>query len=152
MQIRAKDIGVLDGLERSILVIAVVLRMLIGLGLAIALFLQVYMAILTDHRCVADVDTLGNTIRCADPLNLIAGAVFLVAGLGLAAAFFTPRRVDLPETLLMLMIGVAISFLSGLSVDSATWQTALVILSLFAAIGGLLGLRIFTRDRGAPPS
>ncbi|MEL6523439.1 MAG: hypothetical protein AAFQ66_20870, partial [Pseudomonadota bacterium] len=141
MQLRASDITLFNGIERSVLVIALVARMLVGLGLAIALFLQVYMMILTDHRCEAENPSLGNLIRCADPLEMIAAAITLIAGIGLAATIISPRRLELIETLTMLLCAVVIHFLSGLTIESATWQIALVILALFAALGSLLLVR-----------
>jgi len=147
MQIRASDITLFNGIERSILVIALVARMLVGLGLAIALFLQVYMRILTDHLCTGDGTSLGNLIRCADPMQMIAAAITLMAGIGLAATIFSPRRLELLETLTMLLCAVAINFLADLSIENASWQVAMVILALFAALGSMMLVRIFLPRR-----
>ncbi|MEM9640826.1 MAG: hypothetical protein AAGA19_04945 [Pseudomonadota bacterium] len=143
MQLRAGDITLFDGFERSVLVIALVARMLVGLGLAIALFLQVYMLVLTDYRCAAEGTSLGNLIRCTDPMAMIAAAITLLAGIGLTATIISPRRLELIETLMMLLCAVVINFLAGLTIATASWQIALVIFSLFAALGSLLLVRIF---------
>lgn len=152
MQLRAGDITLFDGFERSVLVIALVARMLVGLGLAIALFLQVYMMILTDHRCEPDGTSLGNLIRCADPMEMIAAAITLIAGIGLAATIFSPRRLHLIETLTMLLCAVVINFLAGLTIASASWQIALVIVSLFAALGSLMLVRFYLPTGRQPAS
>lgn len=141
MQIRLQDSEMFQGFERSVLVIATVIRMLIGLGLAIALVLKVYMMILTDLACAADGTSLGNAIRCTGILDMVSATIILIAGIGLAAAFFSPRRIDLPETLLMLLMGVVIAFLADLSIENATWQVALVLVALFSGLGGLLLLK-----------
>lgn len=146
MQIRIRDTALFDGLERSAVVIATVLRMLVGLGLTVGLVLQVYMFVLTDLTCDAGSATLGNAIRCTSPLEMIAAAIFLVTGIGLASAFFSPRNLDLPQTVLMVLCGAVISFLAGLTAEGANWQTALVVLALFAAMGSLLVLRMFRKD------
>lgn len=141
MQLRADGIKLFSGLERPVLVLAFVARMLVGLGLAIALLLQVYMLLLTDYRCEADATSLGNMIRCADPINLIASAVVLLAGIGLASALFTTRRPALIETIMMVLCAVVLRFLADLELSSASWEVASVIVSLFGAMLGLLWIR-----------
>lgn len=143
MQLRADGIKLFTGLERPVLVLAFVARMLVGLGLAIALILQVYMLLLTDYRCEADTTSLGNIIRCADPINLIASAIILLAGIGLASALFTTRRLALIETIMMILCAVVLRFLADLDMASASWEVASVILSLFGSMLGLLWFRHF---------
>ena len=103
MQLRAGTITLFTGLERPVLVLAFVARMLVGLGVAVALFLQVYMLLLTDYRCEADVTTLGNMIRCVQPIDLIASSVILLAAIGFAVALFTTRKPELLETVMMVL-------------------------------------------------
>ena len=148
MQLRADGIKLFSGLERPVLVLAFVARMLVGLGLAIALFLQVYMLLLTDHRCAPDVTSLGNLIRCTDPINLIASAIVLLAGIGLASAFFTTRRPALIETIMMVLCAVVLRFLADLELSSASWEVASVIVSLFGAMLGLLWVRHYLFGSG----
>ena len=146
MQIRSGDIRIFNAFERTANVIAVIARMLVGLGFAIALFLQVYMMILTDYRCEEGSETLGNLIRCTPIMEMIAYVITLLAGIGLAAAFFSPKRMQILETLTMLLVAVVINFLTGLSLATATWQIALVITALFAAMAGLFAIRVFILD------
>ena len=141
MQLRADGIKLFAGLERPVLVLAFVARMLVGLGLIIALFLQVYMLLLTDYRCETGSTSLGNMIRCADPINLIASAIVLLAGIGLASAFFTTRRPALIETTMMVLCAVVLRFLADLDMTSASWEVATVIASLFGAMIGLLWIK-----------
>ena len=141
MQLRADGIKLFAGLERPVLVLAFVARMLVGLGLTIALFLQVYMLLLTDHRCQPDATSLGNMIRCADPINLIASAIVLLAGIGLASAFFTTRRPVLIETIMMILCAVVLRVLADLDIQSASWEVAFVIVALFGSMIGLLWIR-----------
>ena len=151
MQLRSSDISIFDGFERPALVIAVVARMLLGLGLAITLFLWVYMMILTDLRCDPAATSLGNTIRCSNPVDMIAASIFILAGIGVAAAFFAARRIDFSETLSMLLVAVLIRFVGDVTVDSATWQLSLVIFSLFAAFASVAvirWLRMTAKDAG----
>lgn len=151
MQIRLNDSDMFDGLERSAVVIAVVLRMLLGLGLAVALVLKVYMIVLTDLTCDPAGASLGNAIRCVPVLDLVAGVIVLVTGLGLAAALISPGAVHLRETLVMALCGVAIGFVSGLSAENASWEFALVLIALFAPIAALivLGKVLDTRKTGS---
>ena len=144
MQLRTESISIFHGFERPALVIAVVARMLVGLGFAISLILRVYMMVLTDLRCDPAATSLGNLIRCTDPVEAIAAAIVLLAGIGLAAGFFSPRPIPLIETLTMLMAAVVVRFVGGITAETATWQLALVILALFAAFSSvylLNGLR-----------
>lgn len=141
MHIRSDGIAIFQGLERPVRVIALVARMLTGLGLAIALFLQTYMYILTDLRCDPEAASLGNVIRCTEPLDMVVAALFLVIGIGVAAALFLPQRLDLPETVLMVLCVVAIRFVASLDLASATWEIALTLVALFSAIAGLWLLR-----------
>lgn len=141
MQIRLQDSEIFQGFERSVLVIATVLRMIIGLGLAVALVLKVYMLVLTDLTCAEDGTSLGNTIRCTEILDMVSASIILIAALGLSAAFFSPRRINLPETLLMMLMGVVIAFVADLTIANATWQVAIVLVALFSGLGGLLLLK-----------
>ncbi|MEM1130099.1 MAG: hypothetical protein AAGH83_06190 [Pseudomonadota bacterium] len=141
MQIRVQDSALYGWFERPAALIALVARMLVGAGLAIALFLQVYMYLLTDWRCAADGTSLGNAIRCIPTLDMIAIALALVAGIGFAAALFARARGDLLDTVLMALTAAILKFLSDLDVLAAGWQTALMVLALFAALVGLCVLR-----------
>lgn len=144
MQIRLNDSEMFNALNRSALLVAVVFRMLIGLGLALALVVKMYMLILTDFSCQTELMNLGNSILCTSVLDMIATSIFLVTGLGFAVGLISTHAVRLSETLLMGMCGVVIAFIAELSVESASWETAIVIFSLFVPISVLIILSRWT--------
>ena len=130
-----------DGAERPARVVLVICRMILGAGIAVAMILKVYMAVLTDHACVADAASLGNAIRCTPTLELMAYALALSAGLDLGFRLFV-GSVEQVVTPLMLALGAAfLLVIAGLASESSKWQTALLIVALSAAMGGLFFLR-----------
>ena len=48
------------------------MSIILGVALAIALVLKIYMLVLTDYVCEPDGATLGNLIRCTATLDLVA--------------------------------------------------------------------------------
>lgn len=143
MQLDPKDVAILQAFERPALVIALVARILVGLGLAIAVFLQLYMTILTDLRCEEGVTQLGNQIRCSDPMEMISTTIILLAAIGLIAGIFSRRKLVLVETLIMLLVATMISFLGGLETVPANWETAMTIAALFVSLGSLFAIQHF---------
>ena len=141
MQININDNDNFDGLERAARIVALVMRMVVGLGLAVALVVKTYMLVLTDLTCDPAGTSLGNTIRCAPILDVVAASVLLITGLGLAAALISPNRIRLQETLTMGLCGVVIGFLSDVTLTEATWQTALVLMALFFPLLVLMVIR-----------
>ncbi|QPC88338.1 hypothetical protein GA830_17420 [Mesorhizobium sp. NBSH29] len=146
-----------SALERPAFTLMIVCQMLVGLGLAFALVLKVYMLIFTNQVCVADGTTLGNMIRCAQTLELMAQFLILVAGFRFAALMFTMEPYQLLGSLLLALTGVFLLFLSELSIATATWYFSLIILVLFGAISGVfIALRIWgasdrVQESGADP-
>lgn len=129
-------------------VVATVARMLLGLGLAVALVLKVYMLVFTDHACVADSATLGNAIRCTPTLALVARALMLAAGIGAAAVLFSARPHDLAAPLLVAVVAVLLELLSGLASSAAPWQEAILLVALLAVLAGVfLALRLLPGAR-----
>jgi len=123
--------------------IKVICQMIIGIGVAVALILKVYMLVLTDLSCAADTASLGNQIRCTGTLELAAYALALAAGFELAFLMFVD---GLDKAATPLALGLSSAFLlvlADLSLASATWQTALLILALTVSSVVLLGLRRF---------
>jgi len=149
MQINVQNAALYSWFERPMALIALVARMLLGAGLGIALILKVYMMVLTDWRCAPDVISLGNTIRCTPVIELVSGTLFLVVGFGFAAALFARRTGDLRELLVMSLVAVILRYISAVEYEGAGWQTALVVMALFAAFGGLLTAMRFLRDAPA---
>jgi hypothetical protein len=132
--------------ERPARIIAVVAWMLLGLGLAVALVLKVYMVIFTDHVCLADTATLGNAIRCAPTLELVAQALMLAAGFGAASVLFSPRPHDLAPPLLIGVVAVLLQLLAGVASSPSPWQTAIILIAVLAVLAG-----VFVALRLPPP-
>lgn len=116
-------------------------QMLLGAGLAIALILKVYMAILTDHQCVADSVSLGNAIRCTGTLELMSVVLALAAGLELAYLLFEDSDTRAVRPLLFGLSAAIFYVLSGVSAGTANWELAMTIAVLFAALYAGLSLR-----------
>ena len=128
-------------LERPAFTLMIVCQMLIGLGLAIALILKVYMLVFTNQVCLADGTTLGNMIRCAQTLELLAQFLIMVAGFRFAALMFTMTPFQLLEPLLLALTGVLLLFLSNLSIAAATWYFSLIVLVLFGSMSSIFVAR-----------
>ena len=123
------------GAERPVRLIHTICQMILGLGLAIALILKVYMAVLTDHVCAGDLVTLGNAIRCSSTLMLLAYALAVSAGLELARRLVGEQsgRTQVPVSL---ALGAAtLSVLGSILGDGAGWEDALVVVALVFCIG-----------------
>lgn len=123
---------------RPVYLVKVICQMLIGLGLAIALIVKIYMFVLTDHQCLADAITLGNKIRCTDSLAIMAYALALSAGFELAYRMFGEGIQGVIDPLI---VGVSSAFLlivSSLTLEKVDWQLALLLTSLTISIGALL--------------
>lgn len=131
-------------LERPAFTLMIVCQMLVGLGLAIALVLKVYMLIFTDQVCAADGTTLGNMIRCTQTLELLAQFLIMVAGFRFAALMFTMSPFQLLQPLLLALVGVLLLFLSDLTVAQTTWYASLIMLVLFGAMSSVfVALRLW---------
>ena len=137
------------GARRPVRLIALIARMILGAGLAVALILKVYMAVLTDHVCVADAETLGNAIRCTPSLLLAAYVLALSAGFELALRLFT-ESIEHALTPLIPGFAAALLIVLGGAEGGLGWREALVILALTAALGAVLWIiKTFLRD-GSP--
>ena len=134
MHLRIQDSELFDWMERPTAVIALVARMLVGLGLAIAIVSKVYMQLLTDLRCDPATVSLGNSIRCVPTFDFVAIAIGFVAAVGFTAALFSRARVNLFETVMMALVAAILKSLSALAVAVPDWQAALVMFVLFAAL------------------
>lgn len=129
--------------ERPAQIVLVVCQMLLGLGLAIALILKLYMLLFTDSVCVADAASLGNMIRCTPALALLGQTLMLVAAFRVAALLFSRRLDGLFEALALGVAGALIRIVSTLPSNGPVWQQTLMIAALVAVGGALvLGLRL----------
>ncbi len=140
------DVRFVAHVLRPARIIRSICQMVIGAGLAIALILKVYMIVLTDHQCVADQATIGNAIRCMPSLELAAYALALAAGFELAYLLFEDT---LERAMRPLLLGLSASFLlllSGLSLETANWQIALMIVALTVSLTGGMAFRYWMRS------
>jgi len=99
------------------------------------------MFVLTDHQCVADAHTLGNSILCTNTLAIMAYALALSAGFELAYRMFSD---GIQGAIDPLIVGVSAAFLlivSSLSLENVDWQIAMLLTSLTLTIGALLYCR-----------
>lgn len=111
-------------------------QMILGVALLVALVLKAYMAVLTDHACVAESASLGNLLRCMPTLAIMANILTLSAGLELVRCLFNEslERIAAP---IMLALGAALlRLLSGFP-DAIGWREALMLLALVASIGAV---------------
>lgn len=153
-QARTDDARFVAHVLRPAKIIRSVCQMIIGVGLAIALILKVYMMVLTDYQCAADAATLGNAIRCTSSLALAAYALALAAGFELAYLLFEDTLERAMKPLLLALSASFLLLLSGLSTDTASWQIALTIVALTASLTGGLAFRYWMRRgpwRSKPP-
>ncbi len=131
------------GAGRPADVIRTVCQLILGAGLAIALILKVYLAVLTDHVCVADAGTIGNLIRCTPTLTLMAYILALAAGIELAKQLFEENDARVLSPLVLGTTAAMFSVLSGMMTSTPGWRDALVIIALVATIAAILWLRDF---------
>lgn len=140
---------------RPVYLVKVICQMLIGIGLAIALIVKIYMFILTDLQCMSDTISLGNKIRCTDTLAIMAYGLALSAGFELAYRMFGE---GIHGAIDPLIVGVSSAFLfmvSSLTLEKVDWQVALLLTSLTLTIGALLYCRerfsSYISGDGVPP-
>ena len=132
------DIAFFRAFQRPAWVVMMVAQMILGLALAITLILKVYMLIFTAHVCTADGETLGNMIRCANTLEIVAQYVLIMAGFRFAAFMFLDRPRMLLGPLMLGLSGVLLLLLSNLSLAAATWSVAAVLVALFGMIAAVV--------------
>jgi len=119
-------------------VVMMVAQMLLGLAFVFALTLKYYMVVFGTAVCTADDDTLGNMIRCTPTLVMTAHFLIAVAAFRLARCMFVDRPLAVLPPLMLLLAGVFVLFLTGVSASSASWALAAVILALLVSLGASL--------------
>lgn len=128
--------GLHSAFERPAKVVLTVCQMLLGLGLAVAIVLKVYMLVFSNHACTEDGETLGNLIRCMPILAILGHFLLALTAFRFAALLFERNVAQIYETLLLGISGVVLLLLSELTLASLTWELALVLLALGSMIGG----------------
>lgn len=122
-------------------IIRTICQMILGAGLAVTLVLKVYMLVLTDLQCAADVVSLGNAIRCASTFEIMSYTLVLAAGFELAYLLFEDSTERAVRPLLLGLSAAFLFLLSDLSAGTANWQLALTIATLSLALFGGLAFR-----------
>ena len=136
------------GAERPARLVRMICQMILGAGLAVTMILKVYMAVLTDHSCVAEEATLGNSIRCVPTLMIMAYALAVSAGLDLAYRLFG-NSLEQTVTPVVLAFGAILLFtLGGISENGAGWREALVVLAMTASLSGMIWMRNWLKQQG----
>ena len=144
----AYDIAFFRAFQRPAWVVMMVAQMILGLALTITLILKIYMLVFSPHVCAADDETLGNLIRCSGTLEIIAHSVLMMAGFRFAAFMFQDRPRQLLGSLMIGLSGVFLLILSELSVASASWPVAAVMVVLLASISAIVvGQTVLSRLR-----
>ncbi len=127
--------------ERPSYLIKVICQMILGAGIAVALIAKVYMFVLTDHQCVADSLSLGNKIRCANTLAIMAYALALSAGFELAYRMFSDGLHSAIDPLIAGISAALLLLTASLTIDKASWQIAILLTSLTLTVVALLFCR-----------
>ncbi len=133
------DIAFFSAFQRPAWVVMMVAQMILGLALAITVILKIYMLVLSPHVCTPDGETLGNMIRCTGTLEIVAHFVLAMAAFRFAMVMFVDRPRLLLGPLMLGMSGVLLLFVSGLTLEAASWPVAAVIVVLFATIVAIVG-------------
>lgn len=129
------------GAQRPVRLVNMVCQMILGLGLAVALILKVYMAVLTDHSCVADAATLGNTIRCTPTLTLLGYVLALSAGFELACRMFGSDAERVTGPIVLGLAAATLSVLGDIQSGETAWKTTVLVVLLVICMAGLAWLR-----------
>ena len=134
----AYDIPFFRAFQKPAWVVMMVAQMILGLALAITLIVKIYMLVFSPFVCTADGETLGNLIRCTGTVEIIAQYVLAMAGFRFAAFMFQDRPRQLLGPLMIGISGVFLLMLSELSVATASWSVAAVIVVLLVSISSIV--------------
>lgn len=127
-------------------VVMIVAQMLLGLGLGIALIVKYYMFIFGTEACAVDGATLGNAIRCTSTLEISAHFLIAVAGIRFAAFMFSDKPRLLLGPLFIGLVGTLLLFLSGLTLATASWAAAAMIMTLLSCGAAVFTAQFFVRS------
>ena len=125
--------------------IPMICQMILGLALLIAIVLKAYMAVLTDHQCMAEGTSLGNLLRCEPTLGLMAAILALSAGIELARCLFAETLDRVVAPIILALAAALLKLLTG--IDGAGWREAILLVAMVAAMGGTawIGKTLLTR-------
>lgn len=128
-------------IARPARLVRTICQMILGLGLAIGVILKIYMLILTDYQCEAEVQTLGNLIRCTPTLVMLGYTIALASGFAIAYRLIAG---DMGRHILRpVILGVAsvlIIYVALLDPAEANWRRALELGTLAVLLLGTVWL------------
>ena len=120
--------------ERPVTIIATAMSIILGVALAIALVLKIYMLVLTDYVCEADGATLGNLIRCTATLELVAAFFAVAATINAATILIVPRIEFFSRTLGFAAAAAFVSLMGAYVAGHYDWRMTLASTALFAVV------------------
>ncbi|MYA87308.1 MAG: hypothetical protein F4X97_02430 [Boseongicola sp. SB0662_bin_57] len=124
-------------------IIATAMSIVLGVALAIALVLKIYMLVLTDYVCEADGATLGNLIRCTATLDLVAAFFAVAAAINAATVLIVPRIELFSRALGFAAAAAFVSLMSAYVAGEYDWRMTLASSALFAIILAAMSWRRF---------
>lgn len=136
--------------ERPVTIIATAMSIILGVALAIALVLKIYMLVLTDYVCEPDGATLGNLIRCTATLDMVAAFFAAAATINAATMLIVPRIEHFLRALGFAAAAAFVSLMGAYAAGDYDWRMTLASSALFAIILAAMSWRRFW-DSVFPP-
>ena len=127
--------------ERPVTIIATAMNIILGVALAIALVLKIYMLILTDYVCEADGATLGNLIRCTATLELVATFFAAAATINAATILIVPSIEYFSRALGFAAAAAFVSLMGAYVAGDYDWRMTLASTALFAIVFSAMSWR-----------
>lgn len=127
--------------ERPVIIIATAMSIILGVALAIALVLKIYMLVLTDYVCDADGATLGNLIRCTATLDLVAAFLAAAATINAATVLIVPRIEYFSRTLGFGAAAAFVALMGAYVAGDHDWRLTLASTALFAIVFSAMSWR-----------
>ncbi|MYI70277.1 MAG: hypothetical protein F4103_16580 [Boseongicola sp. SB0673_bin_14] len=127
--------------ERPVTIIATAMNIILGVALAIALILKIYMLVLTDYVCEADGATLGNLIRCTATLDLVAAVLAVAAALNAATVLTVPSIEYFSRALGFAAAAAFVSLMGAYVAGDYDWRMTLASTALFAIVFAAMSWR-----------
>ena len=127
--------------ERPVTIIATAMNIILGVALAIALVLKIYMLVLTDYVCEADGATLGNLIRCTATLDLVAAFFAATATINAATILIVPSIEYFSRALGFAAAAAFVSLMGAYVAGDYDWRMTLASTALFAIVFSAMSWR-----------
>ena len=127
--------------ERPVTIIATAMSIILGVALAIALVLKIYMLVLTDYVCEPDGATLGNLIRCTATLDLAATFFAAAATINAATILIVPRIEYFSRALGFAAASAFVALMGAYVAGDYDWRMTLASTALFAIVFSAMSWR-----------